>query len=179
MAYPYRKEPDLEITGAAMTALYNNFQQTEVLEAAGVQQPGELDPDAYYSADEFTDLLAGWLATPGAVTNLVSIGMAMIYHMEMPDEMLDAAPEEKLLMLGELHMQHHRGAGAGGYAAEMVEDKHIVYRQNTVWPDDMIYGYIYGAAQRFLTRRFVLRYGDEEKRQELGGDTTVLHLTWE
>ena len=67
--------------------------------------------------------------------------------------MASLGPIEKMKKLGELHMMHHRNGDAGEYTVKIVDDKHMTFIENTLWPDDMIYGYIYGAAQRFLRQR--------------------------
>ncbi|NDJ52064.1 MAG: hypothetical protein GYB68_03145, partial [Chloroflexi bacterium] len=58
---------------------------------------------------------------------------------------------------------------------------HIRYTEDTVYPDHMIYGYIYGIARRFLGRdhSFTVKYDPELRRQDAGGSATVIHLEWE
>lgn len=181
MSYPYRYAPGAEIYGAAATAIFNHFRRESVLESLQRYNMDELEEDQWYPVDQILNVLADWFQQPSTTANLVSVGMALTYHLEMtPDqEKLDTL--SKLLLLGDLHMAQHRGQGAGSYQAEQVGPTHIVYSQDMVWPDDMIYGYIYGAARRFLPEgtHFVLRYDPDEPRQDEGGSRTILHLTWE
>lgn len=180
LTYPYRMAPFAEIHGAAIIAVYNHYRRDEVLESVRSHHLTELDPDGWYSVDDFINLFAEWFNMDSSMSNLVSVGMALIYHMEFPPDLEAADYLTKLLALGELHMMHHRNGDVGGYKVRMEDNTHIVYTENTVWPDDMIYGYIYGAAERYLPKdtRFILSYDETIVRQEQGGDQTVLHLTW-
>jgi hypothetical protein len=179
--YPYRYAPQAEITGAAMTAIFNHYRREAVISSVKAHHMEDLEPETWYSVDDFIKLLSDWMTRPNSMTNLVSVGMAMIYHIEPSDDVQDLDAIQKLLRLGDFHMEHHRGSGVGKYNAQQVGEKHIEFIEDTVWPDDMIYGYLYGAAQRYLEHGtyFTLSYDSEHKRQDFGGNSTLFHLTWE
>ncbi len=179
--FPYRYAPGAEVSGAAMTAIFNHYRREAVISSVRAHNMDELDPETWYPVDDFINLLKDWMEQPNSMTNLVSVGMAIIYHIEPSDEVQDLDAVQKLLLLGDFHTAHHRGSGVGSYTVRQVADRHIEFVENTVWPDDMIYGYLYGAAQRYLDHGsyFTLRYDDQHKRQDFGGDSTLFHLTWE
>lgn len=180
MSYPYRYAPNAEVHAAAIIPIYNHYRRAEVLESVREHHLEDLEEDHWYPVDELIELFTEWFEMESSMSNLVSVGMALIYHMEFPPELEDLDTIDKLLALGELHMLHHRNGAVGSYQAELVSPNHIVYTENTIWPDDMIYGYLYGAAQRMLPNgvHFILRYDDSIVRQQDGGATTVFHLTW-
>lgn len=180
MSYPYRYASSAEVHGAAIIPVYNHLRRDEVLESVRGHHLEDIAEDGWYPIDEIIDLFVDWFQMESAMTNMVSVGLALIYHMEMPPAMEDLDTIDKLLALGELHMLYHRNGDVGSYQVEWVGENHIVYTEDTIWPDDLIYGYIYGAAQRFLPKdvHFILRYDDTVVRQEMGGDYTVFHLTW-
>lgn len=181
MAYPYRYAPDAEVSGAVMISLFNHYRRDDVIDSLQRHGLDNLDAERWYSVDPFIRLLDEWSKMPSFSTNLISVGMAMIYHLEPPEDTSGLSPVEKLLMLGEMHMAHHRNGDAGSYTIRQLNDKTIRYIENTIWPDDMIYGYIYGAAQRYLGQgnRFTLRYMAGTQRQDMGGTETTLDLSWD
>ncbi|MBK8022785.1 MAG: hypothetical protein IPK19_15460 [Chloroflexi bacterium] len=179
--YPYRYAPNAEVSGVAMSAIFNHARREEVLDSLQRFGLEYLEPDQWYPVDQFINMFAEWFQSPAVSTNLISVGMAMIYHMELPEIAEKESSIDKLLLLGDLHSLYHRNGDVGGYSVEMVSPNTIRFTENIIWPDDMIYGYLYGAAQHFFGRgvHFVLRYADDHVRQEMGGETTVFELTWE
>lgn len=180
MNYPYRYSLGATVSGAIMSAIFNHYRREDVIDSLRAHNLDSFDAEGWYPVDQFIDLLAEWAREGAAMTNYVSVGMAMIYHLDLPDEIEDLSSIEKLRRLGEFFMARHSGPGTGQFTAKAHETT-ITYTESTVWPDDIIYGYIYGAAQRYLGRgtHFVLRYAEGHQRQEMGGASTVLHLDWE
>lgn len=181
MSFPYRYAPGVEVSGTVMSAIFNHYRRDEVLESLQKHHLDYFDADQWYPVDQFLRLLNEWSHMPSFMTNLISVGMAMIYHLDVPDEIERLDPVAKLCLLGDLHTTAHRHGDAGHYAVEQVANRVIRYTENMVWPDDMIYGYIYGAAQHFLGQgiHFTLRYLDGHQHQNDGGDSTLLELAWE
>ncbi len=181
MAYPYRHAPGTEVSGAVMSAIFNHYQRDDVIESLQKHGLDYFEADQWYPVDQFINLLAEWSESPAFSTNLVSIGMAMTYHIELPDEIEALSGLEKLMLLGDMHMGQHRSGDAGCYRVERIGESAIRYTENTVWPDDMIYGYIYGAARRYLDRgvHFSVRYVKDAERQDTGGGSTTFDLIWE
>jgi len=179
--YPYRYAPGAEVTGAVMTAIFNHYRREAVISSVKAHHMDDLDPEGWYAVDEFIHLLKDWMRHPNSMTNLVSVGMAIIYHIEESGEPYGPEPLDNLLRLGDLHLAHHRYGEVGAYTVTQVGEKHIQFLEDMVWPDDMIYGYLYGAAQRYLERGtyLTLSYDPKHKRQEFGGDSTIFHLIWE
>lgn len=181
MSYPYRYAPGAEVSGAIMSAVFNHYRRDEVIDSLTAHELDYFDADKWYPVDQFVDLLKEWSLHPSFTSNYVSVGMAMIYHIELSDDLQALDSVAKLLKLGEFFMAQHRGQGIGAFSAEAVSPSAIVYTESTVWPDDIIYGYIYGAVQRYLGlgKHFVLSYADDHQHQDKGGSSTVLHLTIE
>jgi hypothetical protein len=181
MRYPYRFVPNAEVSGAIMSAIFNHYRRDEVLESLQKHGLDYFDADKWYPVDQFINLLAEWSKMPSFMSNLVSVGMAMIYHVDTPDNMDSLSSVDKLLMLGDLHLSQHRNGDVGAYVVNRVGEKAICYTETLIWPDDMIYGYLYGAAQRYLGYgvHFTLAYDSSHIRQDMGGQSTILNLKWE
>ncbi len=179
MAYPYRYAPDGEVLGAGISAIFNHRRRNEVLDSLVYHGADYLDPETWYPVDKFINIFTEWQTMPDTSTNIISVGMAMIYHLEWPGDTDRLDLTGRLAALGDLHSMYHRG-DVGGYATRVESLNHIVYTENTIWPDDMIYGFIYGAAQHFLPdgTRFTLMYDPQAPRQDQGGHSTILHLKW-
>lgn len=180
MSYPYRYAPGAEVSGAIMSAVFNHYTRNDVIESLERHGLDYFDAENWYPVEQFISLLEEWSEMPAFTTNFVSVGMAMIYHIDLPDDFDKKNPVDKLFLIGELHLSHHRGE-AGTYVVKQTGPSTIQFKENTVWPDDLIYGYIYGAAQRFLPQyvHFTLRYAAGHQHQENGGETTLFELTWE
>lgn len=180
MTYPYHYAPDAEVLGAGITAIFNHYRREDVLDSIQKHQMDNLDPDRWYPIDPFLNILSEWRGADSGDTSIISVGMALIYHIELPLEMEKLPASEILMHLGTLFLSQHRG-DVGVFQAERLGERHIRYVETLVWPDDMMYGYIYGAAKHFLHfgTHFTLAYDETIQRQELGGNRTVMHLTWE
>lgn len=178
MAYPYRYANAAKVSGALMSALFNHYRRDEVLESLQAHGLDYFDAEQWYPVDQFIDLLAEWSRQSAFSTNAVSVGMAMTYHIELPDELESLPTEDKLLRLGDFFMSQHSGDGLGQFSATRIDERTIRYTENTVWPDDILYGYIYGAAQRYLGhgKHFTLSYVDLHQRMDAGSDKTLFEL---
>ncbi|NDJ55219.1 MAG: hypothetical protein GYB68_19275, partial [Chloroflexi bacterium] len=153
MPYPYRYAPHAEVLGAAASATVNHLRRAEVLPS--LEKHGLLDIQAeeWYPVDKFVHVFEEWYASHTSVmADLVSVGMAIIDNMVLPPNLDALATIDKLMLIGQLHDMQHRGGDPGGYKIELLDDYHIRYTEDTVYPDHMIYGYIYGIARRFLGR---------------------------
>lgn len=183
MSYPYRYAPGAEVLGQAASAIFNHMLGDEVMDSLRKHGVDQLKPDEWYPVDKFIEVFADWFRNPENTSNqLVSVGMAIIDNAMLPPEMESAPLVQKLMLLGALHDINHRGTGdPGRYIIEQVGEKHLKYTTNTPYPDDMIYGYIYGVAKRFLPRgtRFTVSYDPDIPRQHEGGTHTVFHLKWD
>ncbi len=179
MSYPYRYAPGCDVLGAGISAIFNHRRRNEVLDSLSYHKADDLDPNTWYPVDKFIDIFAEWIEMPGGNDNVVSVGMAMIYHLELPPAMERLKSVDKLLALGDLHLSHHRG-DIGRYQIQLDGQRHIVITENTIWPDGMIYGFVYGAAQHFFPERtpFTLSFDTQQPRQDEGGEFSTLHLTW-
>ncbi len=178
MIYPYRYAPHAQVLGAGMSAIFNHYRREAVLASLKTHGLDYLEPDEWYEVDKFIEVFAEWHHLPAFTTNYVSVGMALIYHMEALDELDAVDPLQKLLLLGDLHVAQHRAGEVGRYKVTQLTERHIVYEENMVWPDDLIYGYIYGATQHILRDQtsFVVTYDEKHQRQEYGGQSTLIHL---
>lgn len=181
MRYPYRYAPDAQVSGAIMSAIFNHYRRDSVIDSLKQHNLDYFDADQWYPVDQFINLLAEWSQLPEIVSNYVSVGMAMTYHIELPEELEALDAMTKIHRLGDFMMSQHRGAGVGSFTARITGEKSVIYTESTLWPDDIIYGYIYGAARRYLPRgtHFRLAYADDQPRQADGAAQTVLTLSWE
>ncbi|MEO1645559.1 MAG: hypothetical protein AAFR67_10260 [Chloroflexota bacterium] len=109
---------------------------------------------------------------------LVSMGTTVIDAAKLPDEITTIEGGIRLLM--DIHNLNLKDVPDGdGYSNLKVEDKKITFEDHTTFPHDVIYGYIYGMAQRFRpekTRPIVEREYLNKDEPDYGGAKYT--ITW-
>lgn len=178
MSYPYRYTNGAEVLGQSASAIFNNIRRDDVIESLKKHGVAQLEPDQWYPVDKFVDVMAEWYQNSSTTDNLVSVGMAIIENAPLPPEVNQQSPIEQLSLISMIHDQSHRNGDVGKHIIEQVNSEHIKITSNTPYPDDMIYGYIYGICKRFLVPngyRFTLKYDDA--KQHNGDKYTIYHIT--
>jgi hypothetical protein len=94
------------------------------------------EPNAWYPAQKFLNVLND-LATASILTsNLVSIGMAVISHMVLPPELENAPLPAILNAWGALYKMQHRGSGDIGWVKiEKITDTHYKAARKSIYPE--------------------------------------------
>jgi hypothetical protein len=155
MSYQIKKgiAPDgTEILGQTFDAFNLSISQEEirphfdaVLKRYGI---AEIDPEAWYPLQLMFDSYQEVQDGTGDSLILVSVGMKVIEAANLPDEIDSIASGIQLLM--DIHHANLRNVPDGdGYANLDVQEGQIQFDDYTRFPHDVIYGYIYGMAQRF------------------------------
>ena len=70
MPYPYRYDHNVEVSGAAMSAVFNHYRREEVIESLEEHHLDYFEADAWYPVDQFIELLEEWIQLPTTTTNL-------------------------------------------------------------------------------------------------------------
>lgn len=149
-----------DVLGQSANAIFNHMRKDDVIESLTKHGLSELQAEEWYPVDGFVDVMAEWYQNPNTTDNLVSVGMAIIDNALLPAEVDDMSPLEQLSLISMIHDQSHRNGDVGQHIINQVADNHIQITSNTPYPDDMIYGYIYGICKRYLQPkgyRFVVK----------------------
>lgn len=174
-------DPQSQVAGAALLAFLdclNHESITSHVERHGLQA---IDPEAWYPLQTALDVMRDIAAyNGGAMFDFVSLGLAATEYMHLPDGYRNLAIDEALTLLNHVHQTNHRG-DAGGYAFEMLEPGHVRVIARLPYPDDLIYGIMYGFLRNHLPQNtfFTVTYDETTPRRDEGGEATVFHLHWE
>lgn len=171
-------DPKLEVKGQAALSLVENIRAEEIKPMLEKHGFSHIDPDQWYSAQDFLNMLNDLAKESDFMTNLVAIGLKLAEQAPMPPEV--ETLEQLLPMYDVAYQMNHRNADAGQILCEQMDDRYYKFTLNDIYPDDLSYGSIYGFAKRFLPdgTQFTVKY-DEITTRDRGGDRTILHLTWE
>lgn len=140
-----------------------------------------IDPTAWYPMQMLLDVYNDMLESKeGTMFDFVSIGMRSASMAFVPPE-FDTLPLGLILQgVGQVFTMNNRGTDPGSVTTEVVGDKRIKISMRTPSPDDLWYGVYHGFVQRFAKGTpFTVRYDDSVKRRDLGGDVTVLDISWQ
>jgi len=173
-------DPDTKVIGALLEAFFHCAQQDEIQPYLRTHDLTDVQPEEWYLLQPWLDVMSEIRTSANnAMFNFVSIGMEVAERIQLPPEWDDIPFEEVLLALDEAHRSGHQG-DAGGYEAEVVEERHVVMRSQTPYPDDFVYGFIYGLARRLLPEgsQYTVYYDPDILRREESGEATVLHVTY-
>ena len=153
-----------------------NFQP--ILEKHGL---ANIEPDAWYHIDDCLALLQDISEDGNAMADFVSIGMKIAETAVFPPEFSQLSYKQIMQTWNDAYHFNNKGSDTGDILYEEVSDKHIKMIHRTPFPDDYLYGGMYGAARRFLPpgSRMTVYYDETETRRDLGGDLTIVHIEWD
>jgi len=174
-------DPNAETIGASVLSFIKNVRADEIqpyLKKYNLENP---QPDQWYKLQDWLNVLNDMGRDGNLSSKLVAIGMEIYQTIQLPPEVEKLSYEEILMGWDTAYQAQHRGADVGGVEVEKIAKKHYKATINIPYPSDMVYGVAYGMARRFLPdgSGYVVEYDSEFPRWEDGGDSTVIHITWE
>lgn len=178
VGYPYRYAPNGEVHGSGLRALVHHLRNSATLPVIKAHGFDQIDPEEWYPVDSVIEVFVAWNNAPGGMENLISIGMSIIDLAEHPPEVAKAPLMDQLKMVDAMHKATHRG-DVGGWHIEQLSPTCVRYTTDAIWPDDLLYGFLYALARKALDRHFVLEYDPENPNRDFGGENTVMLLHWE
>jgi hypothetical protein len=178
-------DPVSEVIGQAMLGFIRCAKYGEIypfLEKHGLTN---IDPDRWYLVQTWLDVLSDLAeARPNqAMSDFVSVGMAIAEVAPMSPVYDDGMPfgDAMVASSGGGYLRGHRGGDVGGHSAKKIDDNHIIVTTRTPYPDDVVYGVLYGMARRYLPddASFTVKYDTETLRRDHGGEVTIFHIAWQ
>lgn len=175
-----RYEPfseDSELIGHAVLAFVQCINAENIRPYLEKYQLTQIDPHNWYPTRLFCAVLSDMAESGNAMFDFVSIGMKLADL--IPDPPGDTF-HEKILHYGKQQSTTYRGSDVGFSKAEIVDDKHVKITYRREGPDDLLYGFLYGFATRWLEGQYpIVEYDPNVPRRDLGGEVTIIHVTWE
>ncbi len=172
--------PDAQTVGRALIAFFNCINADQIRPILEKHGFAKLEPDEWYSANTFLQILDELSELPGVTDNLVSIGMKISDSAEYPPEAMHMPLRQILETANSGYEMNNRGKDIGWTRTEIIDDRHVKIHSRIPWPDDFMYGSIYGLARRFLPNdgHLTVRYEDLNNRRDNGGEETVYEVAW-
>ena len=172
-------DPRSEVSGAALLAFFHCMTYQEILPYLESDGLSKIDPKNWYPVQTALNVLLDIAANNGsAMFDFVSIGIAATDYMRLPEHYRDLDPAQALELFNEVHHMNHRGGDVGDYSFEVLEPGHIHVLARMPYPDDLVYGMLYGMLGHHLPAEtyFTVAYDAETPRRSQGGKVTAFHL---
>ncbi|PJF43363.1 MAG: hypothetical protein CUN50_00095 [Candidatus Thermofonsia Clade 1 bacterium] len=139
---------DMLISGQAIRAIVQSIEfdsirphMEEIFSVYGL--PPSIDPDAWYPLQLYYDITKRLNSE-----QLISIGVRVINVANFPPE-IDSIQKAIELLMATHHLNLRNVPEGDGYSDYHFDDHRITFRENTTFPHDLMYGYIYGLVQRY------------------------------
>ncbi|GIK65125.1 MAG: hypothetical protein BroJett018_29190 [Chloroflexota bacterium] len=150
----YVAPPDAKIIGLAIGAVVNSILFDEIkpffeksMHAYGYSSI-EINENEWYPLQMLLDTYKEISQSGGGSPLLVSVGTKVIENAILPPEIDSIAKCVTLLRdISDLNLQNV--PSEMNYQDIQVEPKRLSFIDNTVFPHDLIYGYVFGIARRF------------------------------
>lgn len=151
IAKPYvAGTPEALVVGQAVIAFSENLMAERITHLLPKHGFADIDPEAWYPHQNWMDLLKDIEdEADDASTTFVAFGRKVVETAVMPPELKTVED-----VLNALHAIHHLNLRnipeEEGYHLEKLGPKHYYVHHNTPNPEDVIYGFIWGLAARFV-----------------------------
>ncbi|MEM7335020.1 MAG: hypothetical protein AAF490_23285 [Chloroflexota bacterium] len=173
----YSFDPKCEVSGMSLGAILRSLRAP--IYQKHIQNHGleDVQPDQWYPLSKWMDFCNALKEDGAASPNFVSIGLKLASG--MPPVADGQSYEEIVMAHPRLYHQTHRNGFDGFYAVEKISDTHFKVTTKVPYPDDLVYGSLYGEARRYLPDdvAFTVAYDREITRRDHGGEYTVIHIT--
>lgn len=140
----------------------------------------DIDEEQWYPMQVWMDVFNDiHINDTEAMFDFVSIGLAIAEITDWSPEWEHWSLTDMFLNLDTIYREAHQG-DAGGYTVEVHEPNYVCIIAHVPYPDDFVYGILYGFARRLTPAEttFTVRYDEEAPRHDHGSETTVFHVRW-
>lgn len=173
--------PGMEISGNLAISLLVNLQAEAFQPFLQKYGFADIKPDQWYSYQDLLNIFKEVSEQPNSMFDFVAVGLAAVDRYDLPSHIASMSVEEFFLdVMPTLVDRQYRNGTPSRISVETVAEKHLLIRTATAYPDDTAYGFMYGFARRFTKGgEFTLKYDENHTRHDLGGEDTLMHLTWQ
>lgn len=151
----FQTNPEAEMRGATVEAIFTslNYEQYSdmidpIFKAHGITK---IDPEKYYPAQVVLDLYKAMAKKGNSMFDFVAIGKEVATNLELPAH-IKTIPDAVNFLNDMYGIQLRNYNKEEGYVVTKSTPTHIEVRDNTPYPHDMIYGYLYTLAHRFAPK---------------------------
>ncbi len=172
--------PGMEVSGNVALSMLTNLQAASFVPFLERYDLLQIEPERWYPFQDVLNVYRDVSEQQGGMFDLVAAGLAAADRYPMSPEVASLGVDQFFLeALPNLPNTQYRNGIPTRFDITRIGPKHLKLLFTSAYPDDTIYGFVYGHARRCLARRaFVLRYDDTMPRRDQGGDDTTLDLSW-
>jgi hypothetical protein len=172
---------DHEVRGALIIGYKSalNYEEfASFFEAHGLK---EVDPAAWYPAQQVLDVFNDMLDAAHGFLDFVSIGIAAASYLSFPPNVDRHSSESVLTAMSVIPDTLVRSRQPGYVTTERIDAQHYSIKVRSTMPDDMQYGILYAFAKGFVPNvsSIVLSYPPNGKRRDYGDEYTAFDLKWD
>lgn len=173
-------DPHTEVIGQNVLSFVQNVNANVIRPVLDSHGLSHIEPDKWYPLQRWRNVLSDLAGESNAMFNMVAVGMAISETAVLPPGAEQLSLEQILFAINDIYQLQHHGQ-VGSVRTEKISDKHLKLTVCVPYPDDLEYGTTYGFARRFLPKGtlFTVEYDQDLPRHDQGGDSTVIHITWE
>ena len=162
--------PAAEVSGQSILGVTSGLgpKAKTILEKHGLYR---VNPNNWYLQQTWLNALRDF--SEGGMFDLISIGKGIATHVPLPDGVHTI--QDMMLEIDKTYRANHRNC-PGYTKAEVIEPHHIQVTGKDPYPNDMIYGIVWGFATRF-ERMATVAY-DDSTPHGTPSDLVIFHVKW-
>jgi hypothetical protein len=168
-----------EVIGQAMLGFIECTNKDEIaplLEAQGLTQ---IEPQKWYPLQPYLNVFKAIIdQRSGAMFNLVSVGTKVSEMALLPPEMNSIETAMRMVDIG--YQINHRNGNVGKMTPNFVGPRTVEIIDSSCYPDDFMYGVLFGLARRFkaMNDDLVVRHEHSAACRKRGGESCTYRVTW-
>jgi hypothetical protein len=174
-------DPNVEVLGVQVLNFVGCAQNDDIAPFLSKHGLTNVRTDQWYPVQLWLKVLTDIAASQNGMMNLTSLGMKMADVIFVVPDYAHADYEQIIMNYDHYYQRYHRNGDAGQHRPLKIAEKHLMVGARVPYPDDLIYGILYGVTRRHLPSetQFVVYYDDTTPRHDLGGEWTKIHVEWE
>jgi len=173
--------PDSEMTGTAVLSFTRNILYDEIETILKRHKLDNIDPAAWYPIQSMLDVMSDIADEDNASQNFVSLGIkaAQLLYDAAPESFKKMPFDQFMMNYSSMYPTRFRNGDAGWADVEKIDANHYLLKVRTPFPDDTVYGAIYGYTKllRPPDTSFTVKYDPDLLRRDNGGEYTAIHIT--
>ncbi|MEL6526563.1 MAG: hypothetical protein AAFQ07_12730, partial [Chloroflexota bacterium] len=145
----YETEKDVQFLGVALLTIAENPHVTNLSDLIREYGYNNIDPDRWYSLQDELNFMKALSARWQHSQNMVAIGMNIFDKLVIPDDIRTV--KDGINMLNAIvHLNCRNYRSEWEYIITHTGKNSLHVTDNTPWPHDLVYGYLYGLCKKLL-----------------------------
>lgn len=172
-------DQNAEVIGQAMLGFIQCTNKDAIAPLLHEQGLDHIEPDQWYPLQPYLNVFKDIISRgDNAMFNLISVGSKVSEIAPLPPEMNSI--QTALMMVNAGYQLNHRNGNVGTMTPQVVSDREILVVDTSCYPDDFMYGVLFGLARRFRAPQdnLVVRHVPDAPCRKHGGESCSYRVTW-